>query len=140
MLDEWGQDVNLSDFTAVVVHFDMLRTGCFESSNKLLNKLYENIIWGQKGKFLDVPTDCPQRDEHLGWTGDAQVFCKAASYDFDVKKFFNKWLMDLAQCQGLNALVPVVVPIKYPFLRASSAWGDAAIIIPYQIYLTFGDT
>ena len=67
----------------------MKRTGYFESSNKMLNKLYENTIWGQKGNFLDVPTDCPQRDERLGWTGDAQVFCKAASYNYDVKNSFK---------------------------------------------------
>lgn len=138
-LDEWQENVNISDFKAIVVHSDMKRTGYFESSNKMLNKLYENTIWGQKGNFLDVPTDCPQRDERLGWTGDAQVFCKAASYNYDVKKFFSKWLTDLSLCQAMNGAVPSVIPVKYAFTNVSSAWGDAATIVPYQMYLTYND-
>ncbi|MFA5341585.1 MAG: family 78 glycoside hydrolase catalytic domain, partial [Clostridia bacterium] len=138
-LDEWTDNVNLEDIKAVVVHSDMKRTGFFESSNQLLNKLYMNTIWGQKGNFLDVPTDCPQRDERLGWTGDAQVFAKAASYNYDVKKFFTKWLSDLTLCQATNGAVPVVIPIKYSFTGVSSAWGDAATIVPFQMYLTYGD-
>jgi len=138
-LDEWPDNVKLEDVKAVVVHSDMKRTGYFESSNIFLNKLFANTIWSQKGNFLDVPTDCPQRDERLGWTGDAQVFAKAASYNFDVKKFFTKWLADLSLSQGANGAVPVVIPIRYSYTGVSSAWGDAATIIPFQMYLTYGD-
>lgn len=138
-LDEWPDNVNLEDIKAIVVHSDIVRTGFFDSSSELLNKLFTNAIWGQKGNFLDVPTDCPQRDERLGWTGDAQVFAKAASYNYNVKKFFAKWLTDLALSQGTNGAVPVVVPIRYSYTGVSSAWGDAATIIPYQMYLTYGD-
>ena len=89
---EEGRLPDLEQFTAVVVHSDMKRTGYLRSSNPLLNRFFSNVIWGQKGNFLDVPTDCPQRNERLGWTGDAQAFIKTASYNFDVEKFFTKWL------------------------------------------------
>jgi len=140
-LDKWAGDVNLEDFTAVVVHSDMKRTGYFECSNEKVNKLFENIIWGQRGNFLDVPTDCPQRDERCGWTGDAQVFVRAASYNFDVKRFFEKWLADMAAEQFDDGGIPAVVPNPIGEIYANSAaWGDAAAICPWQIYLTYGDT
>ena len=87
----------------MVVHSELRRTGYFECSDERVNKLFGNIIWGQKGNFLDVPTDCPQRDERLGWTGDAQVFVKTASYNFDVERFFEKWLADLRTAQKPGA-------------------------------------
>ena len=83
-------------FTAVVIHSDMQATGTFECSNADINQLHHNIIWGMKGNFVDLPTDCPQRDERLGWTGDAQIFCQTASYLMDTYAFFRKWLKDLA--------------------------------------------
>ncbi|MGC2107427.1 MAG: family 78 glycoside hydrolase catalytic domain, partial [Candidatus Acidiferrum sp.] len=92
----WPGEVNLDDFTGVVVHSAMERTGKFESSSTLLNQLEHNIIWGQKGNFVDVPTDCPQRDERLGWTGDAEVFAPTASFNFDTAAFYTKWLKDVA--------------------------------------------
>lgn len=140
-LDQWPGDVSLDDFTAVVVHSDMKRTGYFECSNEKVNKLFSNIIWGQKGNFLDVPTDCPQRDERLGWTGDAQVFIRAASYNFDTQKFFEKWLTDLSLDQLEDGGVPAIVPNVFGEWEAnsSSAWGDAAVICPWQIYLTYAD-
>ena len=89
-------DLAPDNITGIVVHSEMEPTGTFESSNPLLNKLQQNIIWGQKGNFVDIPTDCPQRSERLGWTGDAQVFCRTATYNFDVSAFFTKWLYDVA--------------------------------------------
>ena len=141
-LDRWPVgDIKLDDFTAITIHSDMKRTGHFKCSNEKINKLYENIIWGQKGNFVDIPTDCPQRDERLGWTGDAQVFVKAASYNYDVEKFFKKWLKDLAADQWENGSVPFVIPdVLSEAERASTAWGDAAVICPWQIYLTYGNS
>jgi len=140
-LDKWSGDVDLDDFTAVVVHSDMKRTGYFECSNEKVNQLFKNIIWGQKGNFLDVPTDCPQRDERCGWTGDAQVFVRTASYNYDVKRFFEKWLADLAAEQYEDGGVPAVIPNPIGEMYANStAWGDAAVICPWQIYLTYGDS
>lgn len=131
-------DMNLDHFTAIVVHSEMTRTGWLESSDGLLNRLLDNVIWGQKGNFLDVPTDCPQRDERLGWTGDAQVFIKTASYNYDVEKFFIKWLADLALSQTAEGRVPHVVPDCLN-QGGSAAWGDAATICPWQLYLTYGN-
>lgn len=97
-----------------------------------MNKLFKNIIWGQKGNFLDVPTDCPQRNERLGWTGDAQVFVRTASLNFDVKRFFKKWLHDLTADQGRDGCVPHVVPNTFDDMGGSSAWSDAAVICPWR--------
>ena len=135
-------------FTAIAVYSNMKRTGRIKTSNALLNQLFSNIIWGQVGNFLDVPTDCPQRDERLGWTGDAQVFVKAASYNFDVEKFFTKWLNDLQAEQYPDGAVPDIIPDYFKSGLAtqdqkkgvaSAAWGDAATICPWQIYLTYGN-
>ena len=125
-------------FYAIAVHSDMKRTGYLRSSNPLLNQLFSNIIWGQKGNFLDVPTDCPQRDERMGWTGDAQAFVKTASYNYDVDRFFTKWLADMAADQLPNGSIGHVVPTLYVG-SGSAAWDDAATICPWQIYLTYGN-
>ena len=145
-LDEFPEDlqIDISNFKAVVVHSELKRTGYFECNDKMINQLFSNIIWGQKGNFLDVPTDCPQRDERLGWTGDAQVFIRTASYNYDVKRFFSKWLQDLWIYQQDGIAVPHVVPTmsKKPTeipIKGSAAWGDAATICPWQIYVTYGD-
>lgn len=138
-----GTEAFLSQFTAIAVNSDLKRTGTIKTSSDLLNKLFENVIWGQKGNFLDIPTDCPQRDERLGWTGDAEVFVKTASYNFDVERFFRKWLQDLAADQYEDGRVPHVIPDalapedKSSFLP-SAAWGDAAVICPWIIYQTYG--
>jgi alpha-L-rhamnosidase len=137
-IDCWPGNPKVEDFQAVVVHSQLERTGEFECSNPLLNQLYRNIIWGQKGNFLDVPTDCPQRDERLGWTGDAEVFARAASYNFNVLRFFKKWLHDLQADQLENGGVPHVIPNVIDG-HGSAAWGDAAVICPWQMYLTYGD-
>lgn len=136
----WIGELNPDDFTAIVVHSDLKRTGSFSCSNEKVNKLYENIIWGQKGNFLDVPTDCPQRDERLGWTGDAQMFIKTATYNYNVHRFFDKWLNDLSADQFEDGGVPSVIPnVRGKDGNSSSAWGDAAVICPWQIYLSYGD-
>ena len=131
--------VKSENFTAIAVHSNMKRTGFLSSSNTLLNQLFSNIIWGQKGNFLDVPTDCPQRDERLGWTGDAQVFVRTACLNYDAEKFFTKWLADLASDQHDDGYVGHVIPDLLQNPQASSAWGDAAAICPWQVYLAFGN-
>ena len=131
--------VKAENFTAIAVHSNMKRTGFLSSSNTLLNQLFSNIIWGQKGNFLDVPTDCPQRDERLGWTGDAQVFVRTACLNYDAEKFFTKWLADLASDQHDDGYVGHVIPDLLQNPQASSAWGDAAAICPWQVYLAFGN-
>jgi alpha-L-rhamnosidase len=130
--------------TGIVIHSDMARTSEFETSSQLINQLQHNIIWGQKGNFLDVPTDCPQRDERLGWTGDAQVFSRTAAFNMDVAGFFTKWLKDITADQFETGSVPYVVPNVLGNRPTgapggSAAWADAAVIIPWNIYLSYGD-
>ncbi|NLV75347.1 MAG: family 78 glycoside hydrolase catalytic domain [Chloroflexi bacterium] len=141
---EWPGEPNLADFAGIVVHSDMPVTGSFACANELVNQLQHNILWGQKGNFVDVPTDCPQRDERLGWTGDAQVFARTACFNMDTQLFFAKWLADLAIDQAPNGAVPNVVPdvLKNIFGPPASAcgWSDAAVIIPWTTYLCYGDT
>lgn len=138
-VDEFPGEITPESIKAIVVHSDIKRTGYLNSSSPLLNKLFSNIIWGQKGNFLDIPTDCPQRDERMGWTGDAQVFVKTASYNFDVEKFFDKWLTDLRLDQdNKTGMIPSVVPQAWSDEWTRCGWGDAATICPYQMYLTYG--
>lgn len=127
------------NITAVVIHSDMEPTGTFECSNPLINQLQHNIVWGQKGNFLDVPTDCPQRDERLGWTGDAQAFCRTAAFNMDVSAFFTKWLKDLSADQTDEGAVPFVIPNALRQTRTSAGWGDVATIAPWTMYLVYGD-
>lgn len=126
-------------FTAIAVHSDMKRTGTLSCSHPLLNRLFDNIIWGQKGNFLDVPTDCPQRDERLGWTGDAQVFARTACLNYDAEKFFTKWLADMAAEQGDNGSIGHVIPDCLHNTKSSAAWGDAAVICPWEVYMAYGN-
>ncbi|MDQ0207462.1 alpha-L-rhamnosidase [Alkalicoccobacillus murimartini] len=139
LIDFPGQ-VQLEDFTGIVLHSDMQRIGTFECSDELINQLQHNIVWGQKGNFLDVPTDCPQRDERLGWTGDAQMFISTASYLYNVVPFFKKWLRDLSSEQGEDGSVPFVIPhVLNETSHSSAAWGDAAVICPWVLYENYGD-
>jgi len=131
---------DLKSVTGVVIHSDMPQTGSFTCSDSLINRLQQNIQWGQKGNFLDVPTDCPQRDERLGWTGDAQVFAPTAAFNFDVAPFFTKWMSDVAADQLPNGKVPDVIPDVRSGRGTSTAWGDVAIIVPWTIYQAYGDT
>ncbi|MBR2880048.1 MAG: family 78 glycoside hydrolase catalytic domain, partial [Oscillospiraceae bacterium] len=140
-VDSYPTAVDPNNFTAIVVHSELKRTGFIESSDPLLNQLFSNILWSQKDNFLDIPTDCPQRDERLGWMGDAQVFIRTASYNYNVLKFFKKWLNDVKAEQYKNGAVPDLVPSIYPRKpRISTAWGDAVAVCPWQCYLTYGDT
>ena len=131
---------NLDQITGVVIHSDMKPTGTFSCSDTLINKLQHNIIWGQKGNFLDVPTDCPQRDERLGWTGDAQVFSMTAAFNFDVAAFYTKWMGDFTADQSPEGRVPQVVPDVLNGAGGSTAWADASIIVPWTVYLAYGDS
>ena len=129
--------------TGIVVHSDMPRTGQFETSDAMLNQLYHNIVWGQKGNFVGVPTDCPQRDERLGWTGDAQVFARTAAFNFDVAGFFTNWLGDAIADQrpigSFPDVIPDVLSRGQPNATSSAGWGDAGVIIPWTMYLAYGD-
>ncbi|MCW5983005.1 MAG: family 78 glycoside hydrolase catalytic domain [Bryobacteraceae bacterium] len=142
-VDGYPGELTPDKLTGIVLHSDMARTGEFATSSPLVNQLQHNILWGQKGNFLDVPTDCPQRDERLGWTGDAQVFYRTAAFNMDVAGFFTKWLRDVAADQLTNGSVPFVVPdvLSNPKQPAagSAAWADAAVIVPWTMYLTYGD-
>lgn len=130
--------LSINSFVGEVIHSDMQRTGTFACSDPLVNQLQSNITWGQRGNFLDVPTDCPQRDERLGWTGDAQVFVGTALFNYNGGQFFTKWLRDLEADQLPEGGVPFVVPniVKG---YSSAAWGDAATVIPWAVYTSFGD-
>ncbi len=129
----------LDQITGVVIHSEMAPTGNFVCSDPMINQLQKNIVWGQKGNFLDVPTDCPQRDERMGWTGDIQVFSPTAAFNFDVAAFFTRWSKDLAADQLPNGMVTDVVPDNRFGRGGSTAWGDAAIIVPWTNYLVYGD-
>ena len=131
--------VSLDQFKAIAIYSKMKQTGHIETSNPKLNALFSNVLWGQKGNFVDVPTDCPQRDERLGWTGDAQVFAKTACLNYDVETFFMKWLKDLSAHQHEDGYVPHVVPDVLQNPNASTAWGDAAVICPWEVYLAYGN-
>lgn len=133
-------ELKSDDLTAVALYSDMATTGIFTTSNPLINQLQHNIQWGQKGNFVDVPTDCPQRDERLGWTGDAQAFANTAAYNMDVAGFFTKWLKDVKADQQPSGLIPHVVPnVLGVNDGASAGWADVATIIPWDMYRAYGD-
>ena len=131
-------EIDPANFEAVTLYSDMEPAGSFTTSNPLVNQLQHNIQWGQKGNFLDVPTDCPQRDERLGWTGDAQAFARTATFNMNVNSFFAKWLRDVEAEQD-NGAVPHVVPNILGKQNNSAGWADAATIVPWQMYLAYGD-
>jgi alpha-L-rhamnosidase len=130
---------SLDQITGVVIHSDMKPTGSFSCSEPLINQLQHNIQWGQKGNFLDVPTDCPQRDERLGWTGDAQVFSMTAAFNFDVAPFYTKWLGDVTADQLPNGRVPHVIPDVLKGDGGATAWADASVVVPWTMYQVYGD-
>ncbi len=131
-------ELSLDQFTACVMHSDMEKTGVFFCSNPKVNQLQSNISWGQRGNFLDIPTDCPQRDERLGWTGDAQIFSWTAAFHRNTALFFGKWMRDVAAESSLEKGVPYVVP-DILGQYSSSAWSDAAVIVPWVVYQIYGD-
>jgi alpha-L-rhamnosidase len=144
-IEGWQGEPSTNDFMGIVIHSDVMPTGQFSCSDPNINKLQHNIQWGQKGNFVDVPTDCPQRDERLGWTGDAQVFAPTACFNADVAAFYTKWLRDLTADQKQNGAVPHVIPNVLDVNNsdknsASAGWADAAVIVPWTVYLCYGDT
>lgn len=170
-LEGYPGEVTPDCLTGIVVHSDLDRTGEFSCSNPLVNRLHKNIIWTQKSNFLDVPTDCPQRDERMGWTGDLQVYAPTACLNMNSAPFLARWLRDLKNDQRRNGSVPLFIPDPFAdkkdfvkrllkhrsrregdhtglidklfvlfILNSSSAWGDAAVLVPWQLYLNYGDT
>lgn len=133
-------ELRAEDFTGLAMYSDLQRTGTLQTGNGLVNRLILNTEWGQKDNFLDVPTDCPQRDERMGWTGDAEVFSPTACYQMDSYAFFAKYLYDMATEQkNLEGAAPNVVP-SFGYTDIACAWGDAACIIPWNLYRFYGDT
>lgn len=125
-------------FTACAMHSDMPKTGSFTCSNEMVNRLQENISWSMRDNFFDIPTDCPQRDERLGWMGDAQVFAGTAAFNRNTALFFRKWMRDVAAESSLEEGVPHVVP-DIQGVKSSAAWSDAAVVIPWTVYQAYGD-
>ncbi|HEU4946535.1 MAG TPA: family 78 glycoside hydrolase catalytic domain [Kribbella sp.] len=145
----WPGELTAESLEAVVVHSDLRRTGYFECSDPMLNQLHRNVVWGAKGNFLDLPTDCPQRNERLGWTGDIAVFAPSAAFLFDVDGFLSDWLVDLGlEQRHHDEMVPYVVPdpLKYqkfpeefPEPETTAIWGDASVWVPWTLYQAYGD-
>jgi alpha-L-rhamnosidase len=141
----WPGELDPEAFTAVVVHSELKRTGFFECSEPLLNQLHANVVWGMRGNFVDVPTDCPQRNERLGWTGDFQIFAATAAFLYRIPGFSTSWLKDLAVEQGTDGPPPLVVPEvtfdkpPFPTRPVMAAWGDAAVLVPWVLYQQTGD-
>lgn len=125
--------------TGIAINSDIPLVGSFRCSSEMINQLYSNIVWTQRANFISVPTDCPQRDERLGWTGDAQVFIRAATYNADVAAFFNKWLVDLEDAQGPEGDFPDVAPRVVALGGGTAAWADAGVICPWTIYWVYRD-
>jgi alpha-L-rhamnosidase len=123
--------------TGIVIQSDSSMTSSFECSNPMLNQLYSNIIWGQRSNYLEVPTDCPQRDERLGWTGDTQVFVRTGTYNQDIGAFFTKWNIDLMDTQNTAGTFGQQAPVFHG--HGSPAWADAGVICPWTIYKVYGD-
>lgn len=144
----WPGDLDAAvaagDVVARVYHTDMERTGWFDSSNPLVNRLHENVLWGMRGNFVDIPTDCPQRDERVGWTGDIQVFAPTASFLYDVSGMLSSWLKDVAVEQLPDGTVPWYVPVipahhMWTPIRPGAVWGDVAVLTPWVLYERSGD-
>lgn len=137
---DYPKNISIDNFIGILVHSNLKRTGDFICGNQKINQLYHNVIYGQLSNYLDIPTDCPQRDERLGWLGDAQVFCKTAAINYNVHKFFDKWLTDMMLDQhkdgGLEGVIPIV---PYCPIQVSAGWGDAGVICPWEIYFTYND-
>lgn len=140
---------SLSDIRGIVMSAATPVTGSFKTSDPMLNKLHENITWTQRSNYFDIPTDCPQRDERLGWTGDAQVYMRSASYNNDIAAFHTKWITDLNDAQWPDGSYPVYVPMPVgadgkAAIRSndtySPGWAEAGIICPYDIFKMYGDT
>ncbi|MDR0856485.1 MAG: glycoside hydrolase family 78 protein [Clostridiales bacterium] len=142
-----GAEVNPDDYTALVIHSDMTPAGSISTSNALINKLFSNIRWGQRGNFVDIPTDCPQRDERLGWTGDINAFCRTATFNYNVAPFLSKWLRDIENDQRADGSIPVVIPDIFPREERAhhmhdgtqAMWSSAVVMVPWTLYNVYGD-
>ena len=137
-IDECDMSVSLDNFVGKVICSDININAEFKSSNKLLNRLFSNVLWGQRGNFVDIPTDCPQRDERVGWSGDAQIFMSTALKNSDSSAFFTKWLLDMSADQKQDGLVPIFIP-SMDEEKTASAWGDCATVCPIELYKAYGD-
>ncbi|PWS33345.1 alpha-L-rhamnosidase [Pedobacter paludis] len=137
-------EINLKTIRSVALYTDLKWNGNFSCDNTELNKLQQNILWSMKSNFVDIPTDCPQRSERYGWTGDAQVFTNTAAWNADVYQFYKKYLRDLSADQGTNGAVPNIIPdFRKPHKSIKtgvSGWGDAAVLIPWRLYQVYGKT
>lgn len=138
-------NVEILDIVAEAMYTDLKSSGSFSCDNEIVNKVYQNALWGQRDNFLNVPTDCPQRDERLGWTGDAQIFCQSAMFNMDCRRFYEKYLSDVRDEQLGNGVIPVVAPVppvgsySYTGYDASAGWSEAIGEIPYVHYKMYGD-
>jgi alpha-L-rhamnosidase len=141
-INGFAQQPSRDTLTAIVLHSDNTPAIKFECSEPLVNQLQHNIQWGWKGNSVDIPTDCPQRDERLGWTGDAQVFVKTATYLTESASFFTKWIQDMADTQFDYGAIPAIAPASPHFRKSDGgpAWSDAFIIVPWTIWQQYGDT
>lgn len=139
-IEGWVDNLNIDDFTGCVIYSRMDIIGEIETSSERVNQLFKNVMWGQKGNFLDIPTDCPQRDERLGWTGDIQIFSGTACFNMDSDAFLSKYSYDLQKEQAkMGGMVPYIVPMVNLNRGGSSAWGDAATILPWNVFEFYGD-
>ena len=136
----WPGELDKDDFIGKVIYSDIRRIGSIETSDAKINRLYQNTVWGLKSNFIDMPTDCPQRSERLGWTGDAQVFAPTASYHMDTRAFFHKFIKDLRDEQKvLDGGMPNFLPNIEHKEKAGSVWGDIATFLPNTLYTYFGN-
>ncbi|MFJ8194049.1 family 78 glycoside hydrolase catalytic domain [Streptomyces sp. NPDC096094] len=143
-LSDWPGELKADAIVARVYHTDMRRTGWFECSDPMVSRLHENVVWSMRGNFVDIPTDCPQRDERLGWTGDIQVFAATASFLYDCSGMLDSWLTDVAVEQLPDGTIPWYVPVipggpQWTPIKPGAAWGDAATLTPWLLYQRFGD-
>lgn len=134
-----GAKLREENVCALVRHTDMKRTGSIRTDSKLFNRLLENAVWSQRDNFLDIPTDCPQRDERLGWTGDINVFCRTAAYNYDIRAFMKKWLATLRQEQLPGGEIPHVIPDVLGWSGTDAVWGDCVTMIPWTLYRMYGE-
>jgi alpha-L-rhamnosidase len=140
-VDGWPGDIDPAAFTGVVIHTDMNRTGWFKCSNELVNKFHDNVVWSTRGNFVSLPTDCPQRDERLGWTGDINAFAPTASFVYDVHGLLSSWLQDVAAAQRRFGGVPMFAPelSRGSPMPLTALWADVVVSLPWHLYQEYGD-